>query len=119
MVMGSKQSVLGAKKVIVLAGPTGVGKTSVSIQLAHRLGRKAEVVSADSVQIYKGLDVGSRKVSVREQDGIPHHLIDVLQPTAQYTAGDFYTQAKEKTREILDRGNTPIVVGGTGFWLRW
>jgi len=115
-------------KVIVVAGPTGVGKTAVSLALAKRLvdqAKGAEVISADSVQVYQGLDVGSRKLPEVERHefaslhGVPHHLIDVLTPGAQYTAGDFHAQARRKTLEILARGKTPIVVGGTGFWLRW
>ena len=116
-------------QVVVLAGPTGVGKTEVSIALARRLyeatGRGAEVISADSVQVYQGLDVGSRKLCglerarLERECSLPHHLIDVLSPREQYTAGDFYEQASKKCGEVLSRNRTPIVVGGTGFWLRW
>ena len=125
------------RKVVVIAGPTGVGKTQVSLALARLIQNQqqnqnqleetnldvhkveAEIISADSVQVYRGLDVGSRKVSRAMQCGVSHHLIDVLPPTQQYSAGDFYSQAREKTEEILKRGNVPVVVGGTGFWLRW
>ena len=97
-------------KVVVLAGPTGVGKTAVSLELAQRLvrdGLGAEIISADSVQVYKGLDVGSRKLDCSERGrlltdhDVRHHLIDVLSPTSQYTAGDFYSQATRIAKDIL------------------
>lgn len=104
-------------KVLVLTGPTAVGKTAVSLQLAKRLG--GEIISADSVQVYKGLDVGSDKIPVSQRMGIPHHLIDILDPSDEFSAGDFYHKARQATADILSRGKTPIVVGGTGFYLRW
>lgn len=105
------------QKVLVLTGPTAVGKTKISIELARRL--NGEIISADSVQVYKGLDIGSDKISWSERQGIPHHLIDVLLPGDDFSAGDFYVRARAATEDVLSRGKVPIVVGGTGFYLRW
>ncbi|KAK9826713.1 hypothetical protein WJX81_000524 [Elliptochloris bilobata] len=105
------------QKVVIVTGPTAVGKTAVSLALAELL--DGEVISADSVQVYKGLDIGSDKVCVEDRRGIPHHLIDVLEPHEEFSAGDFYDMARPVTDDILQRGRTPIVVGGTGFYLRW
>eukprot|EP00899_Mesostigma_viride_P005982 jgi/Mesvir1/15385/Mv06576-RA.2 len=105
------------QKVIVIAGPTAVGKTSLSLALAKQLG--GEIISADSVQVYQGMDVGSAKLPLAEREGIPHHLIDVLPPTADFSAGDFFNLARAATADVLSRGKVPIVVGGTGFYLRW
>lgn len=164
-------------KVLVITGPTGVGKTEMSLLLAKQLG--GEIVSADSVQVYRGLDVGSDKLPVEERQGallwplpeptwihkatttlclgveaqcsqdrqciavsplmqpvgavcgtaddarsgqvpagIPHHMIDILDPTDEFSAGEFHDRAHEVTADIIARGNVPIVVGGTGFYLR-
>ncbi|CAK0779903.1 hypothetical protein CVIRNUC_004884 [Coccomyxa viridis] len=107
----------GKEKVIVLTGATAVGKTKASIELAQRIG--GEIISADSVQVYKGLDVGSDKILPAERGGIPHHLIDILSPHEEFSAGDFFERARTATADILQRGKVPIVVGGTGFYLRW
>ncbi|PRW59253.1 tRNA dimethylallyltransferase 9 [Chlorella sorokiniana] len=104
-------------KVLILTGPTAVGKTKASLALAEALG--GEIISADSVQVYRRLDIGSDKIRPEEQRGIPHHLIDVLDPEAEFSAGDFFTLARSAAEDILRRGRTPIVVGGTGFYLRW
>eukprot|EP00884_Botryococcus_braunii_P023627 jgi/Botrbrau1/9949/Bobra.0012s0044.1 len=104
-------------KVVIITGPTAVGKTAASIALAHQLG--GEIISADSVQVYRGLDIGSDKISKEERQGIPHHLIDILSPTVDFSAGDFYMLARDATAQIIQRGRVPIVVGGTGFYLRW
>eukprot|EP00892_Ulva_mutabilis_P001173 jgi/Ulvmu1/11056/UM007_0238.1 len=106
-------------KVIVLTGPTGVGKTELSLILAEQL--NGEIISADSVQVYKRLDVGSDKLPPSQRRGIPHHLIDVLDPfdrDAEYSAGTFHDAAHAAAAEIVARGATPIVTGGTGFYLR-
>ncbi|KAI8109417.1 hypothetical protein M9434_000699 [Picochlorum sp. BPE23] len=105
------------KKVLVLTGATAVGKTATSIQLAKEL--NGEIISADSVQVYRGLDIGSDKIKKEEMEGIPHHVIDILDPTEEFSAGYFYHLAKEAIEDILGRNKTPIVVGGTGFYLRW
>ena len=112
-----RRAAAGAPRVLVLAGPTGVGKTAVSLELARRLG--GEVVSADSVQVYRGLDVGSAKLPPGDRRGGPHHLMDVLAPGRQYTAADFAAEGRRALGGILERGAAPLVVGGTGMWLRW
>ncbi|EFN51365.1 hypothetical protein CHLNCDRAFT_55198 [Chlorella variabilis] len=104
-------------KVLILTGPTAVGKTKASLALAEALG--GEIISADSVQVYRGLDIGSDKISAAERRGIPHHLLDVLDPHQDFSAGDFFVRARAAADDILQRGKTPIVAGGTGFYLRW
>ncbi|CAL8468281.1 g7821 [Coccomyxa elongata] len=104
-------------QVIVLTGPTAVGKTNASLALAEKIG--GEIISADSVQVYTGLDVGSDKILPAERRGIPHHLLDILSPREEFSAGDFYARARTATADILQRGKVPIVTGGTGFYLRW
>ncbi|KAL8032034.1 hypothetical protein ABFS82_13G068100 [Erythranthe guttata] len=105
------------QKVIVISGPTGAGKSRLSLELAKRL--NGEIISADSVQVYKGLDIGSAKPSIDERQEVPHHLVDILHPSEDYSVGKFYEDAREKTEEILSRGRIPIVTGGTGLYLRW
>jgi tRNA dimethylallyltransferase len=103
------------RRVIVLAGPTGVGKTALSIALAQALG--GEIVSADSVQVYRGMDIGTAKVSVQDRALIPHHLIDVADVTQPYNVVDFFYEATRCLDMILARNRVPIVVGGSGFWI--
>eukprot|EP00890_Picochlorum_soloecismus_P003763 jgi/Picsp_1/4388/NSC_01894-R1_trna dimethylallyltransferase 9 len=111
-------SVNGAlPKVLVLTGATAVGKTQLSLQLAKDL--DAEIISADSVQVYKGLNIGSDKIMEHARQGIPHHLIDIMDPKDDFSAGDFYYAARDAIEDIVKRGKTPIVVGGTGFYLKW
>ncbi|EME31549.1 tRNA dimethylallyltransferase isoform 1 [Galdieria sulphuraria] len=113
-----KASSLEAKpKVIVISGPTGVGKTRISIELAKLL--NGEIISADSVQVYRKLDVGSNKPSIEERNGIVHHLIDIVEPTYEFSAGEFFQRAREATKSILSRHKVPIVVGGTSMYVRW
>jgi len=102
-------------KVLVLTGPTAVGKTATSIQIAKMLG--GEIISADSVQVYRGLDIGSAKITHEEMDGVVHHCIDILDPREDFSAGVFHSIATETIQDIVRRGKTPIVVGGTGFYL--
>jgi len=104
-------------RVVVIAGPTAVGKTRVALALAKRLG--GEIVSADSVQVYVGLNIGSAKTPAHEREGVPHHLLDIVLPTEDYTAGCFFDDARAATEDVLARGSVPIVVGGTGMYLRW
>lgn len=104
-------------KILVLTGPTAVGKTKVSVSLAQAL--NGEIISADSVQVYRGLDIGSDKITTSEMQGVVHHLLDILDPEEDFSAGDFYTKARQAAADILSRGKVPIVVGGTGFYLRW
>ncbi|KAJ9514926.1 hypothetical protein QJQ45_028663 [Haematococcus lacustris] len=105
-----------ATQVIITTGPTAVGKTAVGLLLAERLG--GEVISADSVQVYRGLDVGSDKLPVAQRRGVPHHLIDIRDVGQNYSAGDFSDEANAAIQDILARGRVPIVVGGTGFYLK-
>ncbi|KAL2607954.1 hypothetical protein R1flu_026527 [Riccia fluitans] len=104
-------------RVIVITGPTAVGKSSAAISLAQRL--NGEIISADSVQVYKGLDVGSAKVTWTEKQIVPHHLLDVVHPTEEYTAANFFHDAKAAADAILAQGRVPIVVGGSGIYIRW
>lgn len=103
------------EKVIALVGPTAVGKTSLSLDIAEQY--RGEVVSADSRQVYRGLTIGSGKILPSEMRGIPHHLIDVVDPRDTYTAAQFVEEGREAIRDIHARGNIPIVVGGTGFYV--
>ncbi len=102
-------------KVIAIVGPTASGKTSLSIEIAKRYA--GEVISADSRQVYKGLDIGTGKVTTEEMQGIQHHLIDVAAPTETYTAADFDRDASKAISEIVNRHHLPIVAGGTFFYL--
>ncbi|KAF0902203.1 hypothetical protein E2562_014443 [Oryza meyeriana var. granulata] len=104
-------------KVIVISGPTGSGKTRLALDLAKRLA--GEIISADSVQVYRGLDVGSAKPSPSERSAVPHHLIDILHASEDYSAGDFFRDARAATDDLLARGRVPVVAGGTGLYLRW
>lgn len=103
-------------KLIILAGPTASGKTSVSIDLAKRLG--GEIISADSMQVYKYMDVGTAKISVEEMQGIKHHLIDVLDPKEDFNIVKFQNMVKCSIEEIVKNGHIPILVGGTGFYIQ-
>ncbi len=102
-------------KVLVIVGPTASGKTSLSIELAKCF--NGEVISADSRQVYRGLDIGTGKVTKEEMDGVPHHLLDVADPKTVYTASDFVRDGRKVIEEILERGNLPIVVGGSFFYV--
>lgn len=104
--------------VIVLIGPTGIGKTAVSLALADQLPVQAEIISADSRQIYEYMDIGTAKLSVFERDEPPHHFIDIRTPDEIYSAGEFCEEAREEIWEILAMGNWPIVVGGSGLYVR-
>lgn len=104
------------KKLIVLTGPTAVGKTDLSIKLAQRI--NGEIISADSIQVYKHLDIGSAKITMEEMDGVRHHLIDVLDPTDSFNIATFKTMAVAAMDEIYNRGKIPIITGGTGFYIQ-
>ncbi|GAB2284420.1 tRNA dimethylallyltransferase 9 [Dionaea muscipula] len=105
------------QKVIVISGPTGAGKSRLAMELAKRL--NGEIISADSVQVYRGLDVGSAKPSWSERKEVCHHLLDILHPSEEYSVGQFYEDARQATKDTLKSGHVPIVVGGTGLYLRW
>lgn len=102
-------------KILVIVGPTASGKTGLAIELAKRF--NGEVVSADSRQVYRGLDIGSAKVTKEEMDGVPHHLLDIADPKEAYTAADFKRDAKIAVDDILARGKLPIICGGTFFYI--
>ena len=104
------------KKLVVLTGPTAVGKTKLSIALAKAIG--GEIISADSMQVYKHMDIGSAKIMSSEMMGVPHYLIDVLEPREAFNVVTFQTMAKEAMAEIYNRGKIPIIVGGTGFYIQ-
>ena len=104
------------KKLIVLTGPTGVGKTKLSIALAHAL--DAEIISADSMQVYRGMEIGTDKIKREDMDGIPHYLVDVLSPTEPFNVFLFQSMAKNALQEIEARGRIPMLVGGTGFYIQ-
>lgn len=104
------------KPLLILTGPTAVGKTGLSISLAQRLG--GEIISADSMQVYRGMDIGSAKITEEEKCGIEHHLIDILSPLDPFDVTMFQSLAREAIDKILKRGKLPIVVGGTGFYIQ-
>jgi tRNA dimethylallyltransferase len=102
--------------LVVILGPTGSGKTSLSVALARRF--DGEIVSCDSVAVYRGLEIGSAKPSAEQRKLVPHHLLDVVDPDAFYTAGDYSRAARKAIAGIVGRGGLPIVTGGTGLYLR-
>lgn len=104
------------KPLVVLTGPTAVGKTKLSIALAKALG--GEIISADSMQVYKHMDIGSAKITEKEMDGVPHHLIDVLSPFEEFHIVRFQELAKKAVEDIYSRGRIPVFVGGTGFYIQ-
>lgn len=104
------------KPLIILAGPTAVGKTSLSISLAKQV--NGEIISADSMQVYKGMDIGSAKIRPEEMDGVSHHLIDELEPDEEFHVVLFQQLAKKYMKEIWEKGKIPILVGGTGFYIQ-
>lgn len=104
------------KPMIILTGPTAVGKTDLSIQLAKAI--NGEIISADSMQVYRHMDIGSAKVTPEEMDGVCHHLIDVLEPEEEFNVVVFQKLAKEALTGIYERGHIPIIVGGTGFYIQ-
>ncbi len=105
----------GSKKVIILAGPTGAGKTALSLRLAECLG--GEVISADSMQVYRGMDIGTAKATREERERVAHHLVDIRDIHESFNVKDFYEEALLACQDILSRGKVPIIVGGTGFYI--
>lgn len=104
------------KPLIILTGPTAVGKTALSIELAKAAG--GEIISADSMQVYRGMDIGSAKIRPREMQGIPHHLIDVLDPSEEFNVVVFQKLCRQAMEGIYERGHIPILTGGTGFYIQ-
>ena len=102
-------------KVIVICGPTASGKTSLSIALAKKV--NGEIVSSDSMQIYKDMDIGTAKPSEEEMQGIKHYLIGIIEPDKRYSVADYKEDAKKAIKEILQKGKVPIIVGGTGLYI--
>ena len=102
--------------IIVVTGPTGVGKTKLSIELAKKY--NAEIINGDSVQIYKGLDIGSAKVTEEEKENIPHHLFDIKDPNEDYSIYDYQKDCRAKIKELEDEGKNIIIVGGTGLYIK-
>ena len=104
------------KPLIIITGPTAAGKTSLSVRLAKALG--GEIISADSMQVYRHMDIGSAKVTKEEMEGVPHYLIDVLEPTDPFNVAMFQQMAKEAVQTIYSHGRIPILAGGTGFYIQ-
>lgn len=104
------------KPLVVLTGPTAVGKTDLSIRLAKAI--NGAVISADSMQVYRGMDIGSAKIRPEEMDGVPHYLVDILDPSEEFHVVRFQELAKQAMAEICANGQIPIVVGGTGFYIQ-
>lgn len=103
-------------RVIAIAGPTASGKTSMAIELAKKI--NGEVISADSRLVYRGFNIAAAKPTIDEMDGVPHHLIDIVEPEYDYSVADYKKDASKKIEEILSRGKVPIVAGGTGLYFR-
>jgi len=104
------------KKLIVIAGPTASGKTAVSVELAKQIG--GEIISADSMQVYKYMDIGSAKITEKEKEGITHYLVDELEPSEPFSVNRFQQMAKEALKLIYSKGKIPILCGGTGFYIQ-
>jgi tRNA dimethylallyltransferase len=108
--------VTGPRSLLAVLGPTATGKSSLAIAIARAV--NGEIINCDSTAVYRGFDIGTDKVPVAEQGGIAHHLIDIVDPTAEYTAADYARDASRIVREVQARGRIPIVAGGTGFYFR-
>ncbi len=104
------------EKVIVVIGPTSVGKTKMGVALAKKL--NGEVISGDSMQVYRQMDIGTAKVTIEEMEGVTHHCIDILDPKDQYSVHDFQQTVRKQITEITNRGHVPIIVGGTGLYIK-
>lgn len=115
-IANERKKMMKAKpKVIVICGPTASGKTGLSVKLAQKM--DGEIVSCDSMQIYKDMTIGTAKVTEEEMQGIPHHLIDFVSPDERYSVAEFQKDAERVIEEIIQKGKTPIVVGGTGLYV--
>ena len=107
-------------RLVAIVGPTGTGKSQLSLDLAHELaalGQAAEIVNADAMQLYRGMDIGTAKVTPAERHGIPHHLLDVLRPSEEASVARYQTEARAIVDDILQRGAVPILVGGSGLYV--
>lgn len=105
----------GIKFIPIICGPTASGKSSLALDLCERL--KGELISADSMQIYRGLDIGTAKATKEEQDKVPHHMIDIVEPGINYSSSDYIKDALSCCEEILSRGRVPVFCGGTGQYI--
>ncbi len=103
------------KKIVAIAGPTASGKTALALKIAERF--DGEVVSCDSMQIYRHMDVGTAKPSIEEMERVPHHMIDIVEPSENYSVADFVEKARECIDDIIDRGKLPVLAGGTGLYM--
>ena len=103
------------KKIVILVGPTAVGKTDISVDIAKKI--NGEIISSDSMQIYKHFDIGSAKATIKEMDGIKHYLVDEIDPFNNFSVSDYQKKAKEYINEIFDKGKIPIIAGGTGLYI--
>ena len=103
-------------KLLVIIGPTAVGKTKLSIELAKRF--NGEIISGDSMQVYKGMDIGTAKIKKQEMEGVPHYLLDIKEPDEPFSAAEFQKRANTCIEDIQDRGKLPIIVGGTGLYIQ-
>jgi tRNA dimethylallyltransferase len=110
------QELIETRTVVVIAGPTASGKTAVSLELAHYI--NAEIISADSRQIFKYLDIGTAKATAEERSSAPHHFIDIVEPDEYYSAGIFGKQALDTVNEIFSRNALPLIVGGSGLYIK-
>lgn len=117
-----KKKSLEKPKILIILGQTATGKSDLAVDIAKYLEKnyqkKCEIISADSRQVYKGLDIGSGKITRREMKNVPHHLLDVASPKKRFSVARFQKMAYEKIDEILDKGNFPIICGGTGFYIQ-
>ena len=102
--------------LVILTGPTAVGKTKLSVALAKKIG--GEIISADSMQVYRGMDIGSAKVTREEMQGIPHYLIDEFDPWEEFHVVKFQKYARDYIKQIYEKGKIPILAGGTGFYIQ-
>lgn len=106
----------GVGTVLAVVGPTAAGKSALSIALAHAL--DGEVVNADSMQLYRGMDIGTAKLTVAERDGVPHHLLDIWEVTEPASVAEYQRLARAAVDDILSRGRVPLLVGGSGLYVR-
>ena len=103
-------------KMVIVAGPTASGKSAAGVELCKRL--QGSVISADSMQVYRGMDIGSAKITEEEMQGIPHELIDIIDPSEEWNVVRFQREAKAAVQRITARGRLPVLVGGTGFYIQ-
>jgi len=104
------------RRLVIVLGPTGVGKSRTAVDLAIKFG--GEIINGDSIQVYKGFDIGTDKPPAEVRGGVPHHLLDIVEPGLQFTAADFVREALRQAADIIARGRIPFVVGGTGLYLK-